>query len=261
MALILHELRQNRFSFLIWSISISLLMAVCIFLFPEIRDQSEEMNELFSSLGSFSSAFGMDTVSIGSLPGFYSVECGNILGIGGAIYSGSLAAGILSKEEGNRTADYLLAFPVSRIRVGLDKFASVIILITCLNLTALIVSILSIAAIGEGAHLYQILPINAAYYFMQIETAMICFGLSAFFRKNMSGLGIGIACLFYFMNLVGGMSDSMDFLKRITPFGYCGGLALIEHQELNWSLVGTGLLAGLLFLAAGLLYYRKKDIY
>ena len=45
------------------------------------------MNEMFSSMGAFSSAFGMDRLNFGTLIGFYATECGNILGLGGAFFA------------------------------------------------------------------------------------------------------------------------------------------------------------------------------
>ena len=37
MTLVKHELRQGRISFLIWTASVGVLLAVCVFLFPEDR--------------------------------------------------------------------------------------------------------------------------------------------------------------------------------------------------------------------------------
>lgn len=79
-----HELRQNKISFLIWTAAISFLLAVCIFLYPEMKGEMDGINDMFSSMGNFSEAFGMDQLSFGTLTGFYAVECGNILGLGGA---------------------------------------------------------------------------------------------------------------------------------------------------------------------------------
>ena len=56
-------------------------------MFPEMKGQMDEMNEMFGSMGSFTEAFGMDKVSFGTLTGFYAVECGNILGLGGAFFA------------------------------------------------------------------------------------------------------------------------------------------------------------------------------
>ena len=84
MTLIRHELRQGRISFIIWTASIGFLLAVCVFLFPEMKGQMEDMGDMFSSMGSFSDAFGMDRLNFGTLMGFYAIECGNVLGLGGA---------------------------------------------------------------------------------------------------------------------------------------------------------------------------------
>ena len=98
MTLTRHELRQGKISFLIWTAAIGFLLAVCIFLFPEMKGQMEGVSDLFGSMGSFSDAFGMDRLNFGTLTGFYAVECGNVLGLGGAFFASLCAAGILSKE-------------------------------------------------------------------------------------------------------------------------------------------------------------------
>ena len=90
MTLVKHELRQGKTSFLIWTASIGFLLAACIFLFPEMKGQMEGVNDMFASMGAFTQAFGMDRLNFGSFIGFYSVECGNILGLGGAMFAALL---------------------------------------------------------------------------------------------------------------------------------------------------------------------------
>lgn len=76
----------------------------------------EGVSEMFASMGSFTAAFGMDRISFGTLIGFYAVECGNILGIGGAFFAAMIAINALAKEEKERTAEFLLTQPVSRTK-------------------------------------------------------------------------------------------------------------------------------------------------
>ena len=87
MVLIRHELRQGRASFVIWTTVVAMLLAVCIFIFPQMQDGMEGMSEMFASMGGFTEAFGMDRINFGTFIGFYAVECGNILGLGGALYA------------------------------------------------------------------------------------------------------------------------------------------------------------------------------
>ena len=134
MTLVKHELRQGKASFLVWTASIGFLLAICIFLFPEMKGQMEGINDMFASMGSFTQAFGMDRLNFGTLIGFYAVECGNILGLGGAFYASVCAVGILSKEEKDKTAEFLLTHPVSRKRVMTEKLLAVLIQITAMNI-------------------------------------------------------------------------------------------------------------------------------
>ena len=108
------ELRQGKTALIVWTAAIGFLLAVCIFLFPEMKEQMDAVSEMFASMGSFSAAFGMDKVGFGTLDGFYAVECGNILGIGGAFFAALIAVNALAKEEKNKTAEFLLTHPVSR---------------------------------------------------------------------------------------------------------------------------------------------------
>ena len=61
MTIFLHEIRQGRKSFIIWTGVIAFLLAVCIFLYPEMKAEMGSISELFASMGSFTAAFGMDT--------------------------------------------------------------------------------------------------------------------------------------------------------------------------------------------------------
>ena len=149
MTIVKHELKQGRNSFLIWTASIGFLIAVCVFLFPEMKEQMEGVSDIFSSMGSFTAAFGMDRLSFGTLMGFYSIECGNILGLGGALYASFCAVNILSREEKDKTAEFMLAHPVSRTRVVTEKLLAVLLQITLMNLLIYALAIGSVAAIGE----------------------------------------------------------------------------------------------------------------
>lgn len=261
MTLVKHELRQGKISFMIWTASIGLLLVICIFLFPEMKDQMEDVSDVFSSMGSFTAAFGMDRLNFGTLIGFYGVECGNVLGLGGAFFASFCAVGILSKEEKDRTAEFLLTHPVSRARIVTDKLAAVFVQIIVMNLIIYVLSIGSIAAIGEEIPWKELNLMHLAYFLLQIELAGICFGISAFVRKGSVGTGLGIAAMMYFLNLVVNITESAEFLKYITPFGYSEGADIVENGCLDGIMVGIGLLFGLIGVVAAYLKYCKKDIH
>ena len=261
MTLIKHELRRGKTSFFIWTSSIGFLLATCIFLFPEMKGQMEGVNDMFASMGSFTEAFGMDRLNFGTLTGFYAVECGNVLGLGGAFFASLCAVGILSKEEKEKTAEFLLTHPVSRKRIITEKLIAVLIQITAMNIIIYALAVGSIAAIGEEIPLKEISLLHLAYYLLQLELACICFGISAFLRKGSVGVGLGAAVMMYFLNLIANITDVAEFLKYITPFGYCEGADIISKGSLDLTLIIIGTVIGIIGIIIAFLKYTKKDIH
>ena len=261
MTILKHELRRGRAAFWIWTGSVGFLLAVCVFLYPEMKGEMAEVGDIFSSMGSFTAAFGMDRLNFGTLLGYYTVECGNVLGLGGAFYAALTAASVLCKEERDRTADFLLTHPVTRARVLGEKLAAVLLQITALNLVIFALAIGSMAAIGEKIPWKEISLLHLAYYLLQLELGCILFGVSALLRRSGAAVGLGIASGFYALNILANLTDSAAFLKWITPFGYCDGAAILTDGTLDWPKIALGgaLCAAGIGLAFG--YYPKKDIH
>lgn len=260
MTIVKHELRQGKTPFLIWAASIGFLLAVCVFLFPEMKDEMDAAGQMFASMGAFTAAFGMDRLNFGTLPGFYAIECGNVLGLGGAFYAALCAVGMLSKEEKNRTAEFLLAHPVSRRRIITEKLAAVFVQITALNLIIYSVSIASMAAIAEDIPWRELNLLHLAYFILQIELAGVCFGISAFMRRGSLGVGLGIAAVMYFLNLIANISKEAEFLKYITPFGYCEGADIVSGGSVDGRKLAIGGAICALGVIAAYLKYTRKDI-
>ena len=260
MILFRHELKRGRIAWIIWTAAISFMLAVCIFLFPEMMSQTETINEMFSSMGSFTAAFGMDKINFGTLIGYFAIECGNVLGMGGAFFAAMLGASMLCKEEKEHTAEFLLTHPVPRTRVVLEKLLAVYAQIAALNTAVFLVSVGSVAAIGEPVPWQEVALLFAAYFLLQIEIGSVCFGISAFINRGGAGIGIGVAALAYFWNIIGNITDAAKFLKYVTPFGYCEGAEIVSSGTLDGvkMLIGTAVSAAC--VAAAFIKYRKKDI-
>ena len=260
MTIMKHELRQGLISFAVWTGSIAFLMMVCVFLFPEMKDEMVSVGNIFASMGSFTAAFGMDRLNFGTLTGFYAIECGNIMGLGGAFFASLAGIAAISREERDRTAEFLLTHPVSRTRVITEKLAAVMAQIVCMNAIIIALSLVSMVIIGESIPWKDILLMHLAYFIMQAELASVCFGISAFMRRGGIGIGLGLAAMMYFLNIIANMTQSMDFLKYITPFGYCEGADIISGGKLDFPMVLTGVLFGVSGICAAYAKYRIKDI-
>ena len=254
------ELRQGKTALIVWTAAIGFLLAVCIFLFPEMKGEMDTLTSVFASMGSFTAAFGMDRLSFGELSGFYAIECGNILGLGGAFFAALTAVNVLAKEEKDRTAEFLLTHPVCRGRVLAEKLCAVLAQITAMNAVLLALSLGCMAAIGEDIPWRTVLLLHLGYFLLQTELAGVCFGISAFIRRSGPGIGLGLAAAMYFLNLISNLSSSAEFLRYVTPFAYCEGADIISSGELDTALVLLGLGYAVAAAAAGCLHYTRKDI-
>ena len=260
MTLVRHELKQSWKALLIWTLSIGAFIIICLFMYPDMKSQMNSISSIFSSMGAFSSAFGLDTLDFGSLKGFYGIECGNILGIGGALFAALIGIGALANEEKNGTAEFLLTHPLSRSGVVTAKLVSVLIQVLILNVSVWLMAVGSIAVIGEPVPWKEVTLLHTAYFLLQVELACICFGISAFLWKGGIGIGLGLAIALYFMNIIANLTSKADVLKYITPFGYADGSEIFNKGMLDT----CKLLVGLAFTAVGIALaywkYNQKDI-
>ncbi len=261
MILFRHELKQGRKALLLWTAAIAGFIAMCVFLYPEMKDQMGNVSEMFSSMGFFSAAFGMDKLNFGSLTGFYAVECGTILSLGGAFFAALTAVNRLSKEEKEHTAEFLLAHPLNRGEILRGKLAAMFTELTAMHILVSAVSILSIWCIGEKIPWRELSMLHLAYWFCQVEIVLICFAVSAFCRGNNNGIGIALAMVFYFMSLLANVSDRMKAFHMLSPFGYAEGADILTKGGLEWKLIVSGIAAGIICAVIGALHYQRKDIY
>lgn len=260
MTLYFHELRQNRLSLLIWSIAIAFMLGVCVLIYPEMATQMGDISTMFADMGSFSAAFGMDQINFGEFLGFFAVECGNVLGIGGALFAALTGIAALSKEEKEHTAEFLLTHPVSRTRIVAEKLAAVLTQIVILNAVVIGVTAAGIAIIGEDVDTKPLALMFVAYFLLQLEIACVTFGISAFLRRGSIGIGMGLAIVLYFLNLVANLTEDAEFLKYITPFGYTDGADIVANNALEAAYVIPGMVFTVLGIAIAFVHYTKKDI-
>ncbi|MDO5650136.1 MAG: ABC transporter permease subunit [Gallicola sp.] len=141
------DLKSGFKSLSIWTISIASFIFLVMIMFPEMEGDMDAINESFANMGGFTEAFGLDVLQMSTPMGFYGIESGNIIGIGGGMFSALLGVTALSKEEGNHTAEFLLSHPVKRSKVVTEKLLAVFTQILIINIVVLLIGMLSFKVI------------------------------------------------------------------------------------------------------------------
>lgn len=260
MTLFRHELRQGRTALVVWTAAIGCLLAVCVLLFPEMKGEMGSVGDMFAAMGAFTAAFGMDRLNFGTFSGYYAIECGNILGLGGALFAAMTASSALAKEEKEGTAEFLLTHPVGRPRVVSEKLAAVLLQVAILNAAVFLLAAGCTAAVGEDVPWKELSLLHLAYFLLQLQLSGLCFGLSAFVRGGSAAAGLGIAAGAYFLNLIANISEQARWLQYLTPFAYAEGAKILPDGALDWPLVALGMACAAAGIAASYLWYGYKDI-
>ena len=260
MTLFLHEIKRNKLSLIIWSAALAWMLGICVIIYPEMQTQMGDLGAMFSDMGAFSDAFGMDMLNFGEFMGYFGVEIGNTLGLGGALLAGIVGITALSKEERDGTAELLLTMPVSRTRIVAEKLLFSAFHIVVVNLACVIVSVVGILAIDVEADAGKIALIFLANLIMQLEIMAITFGISAFVKKGAMGIGIGISFGLYFLNILANLADEIEFVGKITPFGYANSGYIIEYGKIELLPLIIGIVLAVLGIAVAFEKYTKKDI-
>ena len=260
MTIIKLELIRGRTSLIIWSLAIAFMLGLCIIIYPQMSSEMRNISEAFAGMGDFSAAFGMDRIDYGEFTGYIGIECGNILGLGGAFFAALLGISALAKEQKEHTAEFLLTHPVKRSYVCGMKLLAVVIQVVILNLVSFAVSALCSVAIGEEFFTKSILLMLLSYLIMHLETAALTFGISAFIKRGSLGIGIGLAAGFYFMNIISNLIDETKFLKYITPFGYTESADIITNGKISIEYLACGMAFGVIAIICAFIKFTKKDI-
>ena len=260
MTIIKHEIKANAKTMLIWSFSIGFIILAVMLMFPLMEEQLIEMGDLFSNMNGLSSAFGLDQLSVYSPIGYYGSQVGVVLSLGGALFTAMLGADLLSKEEGGHTAEFLLTSPISRLNIVLQKLAAMIVIVFIFEVICFSMATLSFVFIKESIPMPEFLLYHVAQFYLHIEIACICFGISAFSEKMNTGLALGIATILYFIDIMVKTVGDLDFLKYITPFYYASAGDIFSSGKIDGVLVFIGIVVSVFFIIVSGLQYSRKDV-
>ncbi len=265
MHLYFRELVRNRKSVILWTSILLIYNVSMLLLFPSLsgamKDKMNVMLEAFPK--EVIAAFGMDKVSITELLGFYNTYCYLLVTILGGIFAVLQGCSILSKEEDERTIEFLLSKPVTRNRIISEKILAVLTNIIILNVVVSIVSYITIEFVSTEAYDKKaLLLLFIGPVLMQITFAAMGLLVSIFVVKARVNIpaGVGIVLGLYFVSIIAVISESVSFLKYFTPFKYVDGADIITNKTIEPIYTLIMVLLTIICTLATYIIYNKKDI-
>jgi ABC-2 type transport system permease protein len=258
-----HEWRIRRRSVLTWSLSLVALFLVFFSFFPTFADQAEIMNQMMASFPpELITAFGMDQTDFSTVLGYFSFML-LFVQLCLAIQAANEGVGLVSVEETELTADFLLTRPITRSQVLTSKLLAAA---AGLLFTALVVTVSAYGSIalfrdgrpydsGRLALLMLSLPLFQ-FFFLSLG---LLISLLVKRVRSTTPYALGMAFGAYVLNAFGGGLGDVK-LELITPFKHFEPNFIIREGQLDTPLVLINLAVATLALMFSYFRYLRRDI-
>lgn len=262
--LFLKELHRNALSFVLWLIIISFLISVTMSVFPTfLKNQSKVLGMMnlvpkevlqFKGISNFNDML--------SPLGFYSVNNIIYMMVLGSIFSIVLASDILLKEEYNKTAEYLLTRPLTRLEIFFSKLSVFFLYVFLLNLGAFIVGFISIELI-QKVNFKSFLILSVYTFMLNILFGSIGLFISTLIKKPKPIITFSIALVLflYFVYTISKITESAATMGYLSPFKFVNlNTGNPDYKLESWHLLYFIGISFLLISISGRIY-KRKDIY
>ena len=258
------ELNMLKKSIIIWSLSISFGLVFYMAFYPMMSGDTEIFQIVMEDFDEkFLAFFGMNAdLPVFSLLGYFGLTIGMIQ-IPLAIQASNYGFHILSVEEREYTADFLLSKPVSRQKIITAKCLAAFTSLTIVNISVWISSIIVLFAIkgNESLDLTNVNILLSSTVLFQLVFFSISLVISVSVKKVTSVLSASMALGFglYILSSFGSMFSSNIF-KALSPFSHFSPTYILINGNYDWKLVIISIIVIVITLPLSYYLYNKRNI-
>jgi ABC-2 type transport system permease protein len=246
-----------------WSASLAALILVFVSLFSGFAQNAALMNEMMSRFPpQLLAAFGMSGVDLTTILGYFGLAF-LFVQICLAIQAAGYGFSLVSVEEREWTADFLLTKPVGRSAVLTSKLLAALTGLLITDVVVWVASIVFITLFRAGAAydavtllilLASIVPFQLFFLGVGLAVSLLVKRVRSVTPYAM-GLGFGMYVLSAFGDLMG-----TSALEAITPFKHFEPNYIVVHRSWDTPLVAISAGVIVVSLAAAYLLYARRDI-
>lgn len=257
------EFKAQLKSLIIWSLIFIVFLAMMTSEFsayynnPEMLDVMELMPEPLLN------AFSMNNANLTTPEGYMSIAS-VYFGLMFGLFSVLLGSAIISKEERDKTAEYLMTMPVSREKILAAKFATSLILIVLL-LAVFTISVFACMIPFEitGSFVSFVKLMSCSLFLISIYFLAIGMFLASILKRYKSSGKISavVIMVLYFISILVSLSDKIDFFKYITPFKYFEANSYLHLGHLEIKYVILTLIVFIMGIVGTFIVYPRRDLH
>lgn len=257
-----HEFRMGFRSMVTWSVAQIAIIFLLMSIFSSFAVDAALMEETLASFPpELLAAFGMTDLNMASILGFFGFIF-VFVQICLAIQAANYGFGLVSVEERELTADFLMAKPVGRNKIMTSKLLSAL---TALAITNIVVWLSSLAAINmfrdgreyDGRALLLLLLSMALFQLFFLTVGMVI-SLLVKRVRNVTPFSMGLVFGLYVLNAFGNMLGE-DTFELLSPFRHFAPNYITAHaayDPLAWLSVAFIIVS----VVGSYLLYGRRDI-
>ena len=263
MNIFLHEFKSYWKSVVIWSVAIFLIILVYFSAFTTIAIEAEEFSRIMSSFPEeLLIAFGMDNMDFVSLLGFFGVVF-LFAQVCLAIQASNYGFSLVSIEERELTADFLLPKPVGRAKILTAKLLAAFLALTITNATVWASSffVIDLNRNGRELDVNALVLILSTIVVFQLFFLAVGVVISLLMKRvrSVTPLSMALAFGMYIMNIFGNMLGE-DKFEMISPFRQFDPNFILANgrYDLPLALISVGVI--IVAIPASYILYQKRNI-
>jgi len=261
MNIYLHELKAYKKTTIIWTISICLIFIMFMSMFSAFKEGEEAFMKLLSGYSEdFLKAFGVPKDLFNFLNFFsyiflYVALCGSIQAM-------NLGLSIISKEIRNKTADFLITKPVSRMKIIVSKTLAGLTLLILTNLIVLTVTTLMAKLSGEEFDFSIFIKMNLSLIFLQLIFFSLGILIAVLTKKikNVVAISTGIVFSLYVIGMLQTIMEK-EVVRYLVPFKYLDFQYIIANGKYETNYLVFGLVISTIFILSSYIIYKRKDVH
>lgn len=259
----LKSLWDQRRSLVWWSVGFVAVVLLLVLIYPSIRDLAELevfIDNLPEALRNL--MLGAGAADFLSPTGFLNSRFFAFLAPGMLlVYAISTGAGAIAGEEERGTLEVLLAAPIARWRVVVEKFAALTGGVVLLVLVSFVVLWLGGAGVGLNVPAGRLAEASVSLALLGVFSGAMALAIGA--ATGGRGLGVGVATGFavtgYLVNALAPLVGVLDAVQPATAFYYYAAAAPLV-DGLNLAHVGVLVLATAFLVGVAVVGLGRRDL-
>jgi len=256
-------MKAYRKSLIFWSIGVVFLIASGMSKYGGLSSSSESMNDLMASMPqSLQAIMGTGSLDISKAIGYFGVLYLYLL-LMAAVHAAMLGANMISKEERDKTAEFLFVKPISRNKVISMKLLAAVVNVVIFLIIAWVTSYYMVAYYSEGELVgADIANSMIGMFILQILFLVIGSAIAAISKKPKKSVTIatGILLVTYILSIAIDLNEKIEFMKYFTPFKYFEAKTILTGEGLDVVFVLLSLLMIAALTLVTFVYYKKRDL-